>query len=60
MKVARWVIYLQALMQSGLLHLPRDHAEADAMSRELETYEIKVDANANDTYAFRTGRTTTS
>jgi len=46
---------LQALLQGGRLHLPAT-AEAAALAKELLDYEIRVDANANDTYgAFKTG-----
>lgn len=46
---------LQALLQSGRLHLPRT-AEAEVLTDELLTYEIRVDENANDRYgAFRVG-----
>ena len=46
---------LQALLQSGRLHLPRT-AEAEVLTDELLTYEIRVDKNANDRYgAFRVG-----
>lgn len=47
---------LQALLQTGSIKLPPRHEEAQAMARELKDYEIKVDANANDTYgAFKVG-----
>jgi hypothetical protein len=51
-----WLVSrLQALLQTGCLHLPRT-AEAEALARELLDYEIHVDANANDTYgAFKVG-----
>jgi hypothetical protein len=46
---------LQALLQSGRVHLPKT-AETDALARELLDYEIKIDQDANDKYgAFRTG-----
>ena len=52
-----WLVSrLQALFQSERLHLPRQHREAETMTRELLDYEIRVDRNANDTYgAFRVG-----
>jgi len=47
---------LQALLQSGRLHLPHT-AEAKALAAELLDYEIRVDENANDRYgAFKVGR----
>ena len=46
---------LQALLQSGRLHLPKT-AEADVLAKELLDYEIRVDENANDRYgAFKVG-----
>ena len=46
---------LQALLQTGRIHLPRT-AEASALAEELLDYEIRVDQNANDRYgAFRVG-----
>lgn len=46
---------LQALLQTGRLHIPRT-PEAQALTEELLNYEIKVDENANDRYgAFRVG-----
>lgn len=46
---------LQALLQSGRLHLP-DTAEAKVLAKELLDYEIRVDQNANDQYgAFKVG-----
>jgi hypothetical protein len=46
---------LQALLQSGRIHLPRTD-EAEALAQELLEYEIRVDQNANDRYgAFRVG-----
>ena len=52
-----WLVSrLQALFQGERLHLPRQHPEAETMTRELLDYEIRVDQNANDTYgAFRVG-----
>lgn len=52
-----WLVNrLQSLAQSGRLFLPPNHAEAAAMIRELQDYEIKVDQNANDKYgAFKVG-----
>jgi hypothetical protein len=51
-----WLVSrMQALLQSGLLHLPRT-AEAEALGKELLDYEIRVTEDANDTYgAFRVG-----
>jgi hypothetical protein len=51
-----WLVSrLQALLQTGRLHLPRT-AEAARLATELQDYEIKIDRNANDTYgAFKTG-----
>ena len=47
---------MQALLQSGRLHLPRT-AEAQALADELLNYEIKVSEDANDRYgAFRVGK----
>jgi hypothetical protein len=47
---------LQALFQRHAIELPKGHAEAEAMARELQSYEIRVDANANDQYgAFKVG-----
>jgi hypothetical protein len=46
---------LQALLQSGRLHLP-ETSEARRLAKELLDYEIRVDQNANDTYgAFKVG-----
>lgn len=46
---------LQALLQTGRLHLPRN-AESAALTEELLNYEIRIDDNANDRYgAFRVG-----
>jgi hypothetical protein len=46
---------LQALLQTGRLHLPRT-AEADALAAELRDYEIRVSEDANEKYgAFRVG-----
>jgi len=52
-----WLVNrLQALAQSDRLRLPPNHPEATAMIRELQDYEIKVDADANDKYgAFKVG-----
>jgi hypothetical protein len=51
-----WLVSrLQALLQTGRLHLPRTR-EAEQTGRELLNYEIKVDQDANDKYgAFRVG-----
>lgn len=47
---------LQALLQTGRLHLPRT-TEADALAAELDEYEIRVSEDANDRYgAFRVGK----
>ncbi len=46
---------LQALLQTQRLQLPVT-AESQALARELQDYEIRVDENANDKYgAFKTG-----
>ena len=46
---------LQALLQTGRIHLPKT-SEAEALSKELLDYEIRVDENANDRYgAFKVG-----
>jgi hypothetical protein len=51
-----WLVSrMQALLQSGLLHLPRT-AEGEALGKELLDYEIRVTEDANDRYgAFRVG-----
>src|SRR5215212_3026749 len=51
-----WLVSrMQALLQSGLLHLPRT-AEAEVLSQELLDYEIRVTEDANDRYgAFSVG-----
>lgn len=51
-----WLVSrLQALLQTGRILLPKT-AEADVLARELQTYEIKVDENANEKYgAFKVG-----
>ena len=51
-----WLVSrMQALLQSGLLHLPRT-SEAEALGKELLDYEIRVTEDANDRYgAFRVG-----
>ena len=52
---AHLVSRLQALLQTERIKLP-DTDEARVLARELQDYEIRVDANANDTYgAFRVG-----
>ncbi len=52
---AHLVSRLQALLQTERLKLPRT-PETDALARELQDYEIKVDADANDKYgAFKVG-----
>ncbi len=49
------VSQLQALLQSGRIHLPRS-SEAEALAQELLDYEIRVDENANERYgAFKVG-----
>lgn len=49
------VCRLQALLSTRRLHLPRT-SEAQALARELLTYEIRVDEDATDRYgAFRVG-----
>ena len=52
-----WLVSrLQALVQTGRLHLPATPAAASALARELLDYEIRVDQNANDKYgAFKVG-----
>jgi hypothetical protein len=51
-----WLVSrMQALLQSGVLHLPRTD-EAEALGKELLDYEIRVTEDANDRYgAFRVG-----
>ena len=51
-----WLVSrMQALLQGERLHLPGT-PEAQALAKELLDYEIRVDANANDTYgAFKVG-----
>src|ERR671920_169311 len=51
-----WLVSrMQALLQSGMLHLPRT-AEAEALGKELLDYEIRVTEDANDRYgAFTVG-----
>ncbi len=51
-----WLVSrLQALLQTGRIHLPRT-SEAKVLAEELLDYEIRVDENANDKYgAFRVG-----
>lgn len=47
---------LQALLQSGRIHLPEEDSEALALARELRDYEIRVSEDANDRYgAFQVG-----
>src|SRR5205814_9069234 len=52
-----WMVSrLQALAQTGRLHLPQTD-EAEAARKELLDYEIRVDDDGHDTYgAFKTGR----
>lgn len=46
---------LQALLQTGRVHLPRT-PEAEALAEELQNYEIHVEEDANDRYgAFKVG-----
>lgn len=46
---------LQALLQTARIDLP-ETAEARALARELQTYEIRIDQDANDKYgAFKVG-----
>lgn len=46
---------LQSLLQCSRLHLPRTR-EAEVLTDELLTYELRVDENANDRYgAFKVG-----
>jgi len=53
---ARLVSRLQALLQTGRIHLPKDHPEADALARELLDYEIRIGENAREKFgAFRVG-----
>jgi Terminase RNaseH-like domain len=51
-----WLVSrMQALLQSGLLHLPRN-AKAEVLGKELLDYEIRVTEDANERYgAFRVG-----
>jgi hypothetical protein len=51
-----WLVArMQTLLQSGLLHLPRN-AEAQVLAQELLDYEIRITEDANDRYgAFRVG-----
>lgn len=51
-----WLVgRLQVLLQSGRIHLP-DTAESDALVKELMSFEIRVNDNANmKSGAFRTG-----
>ena len=52
---AYMVSRLQALLGSGRLHLPKT-GEAEALRRELAVYELRVDAQARETFgAFKTG-----
>ena len=52
-----WMVSrLQALAQTGRLHLPKTR-EAEATRQELLDYEIRVSEDGHDTYgAFKTGR----
>jgi hypothetical protein len=51
-----WLVArLQALLQQGLLHLPRN-AEAEVLAQELLDFEIRVKEDANQRFgAFRVG-----
>jgi hypothetical protein len=51
-----WLVSrLQALLQTGRIHLPRS-TEAEALAAELLDYEIRVDEDGNDKYgAFKVG-----
>jgi hypothetical protein len=52
---AHMVSRLQAMLESGRLHLPRTR-EAGALTDELLNYELRVDDNANEKYgAFKIG-----
>jgi hypothetical protein len=52
---ARLVSRLQALLRVGRLHLPKTR-EADALAKELLTYEIRVDDNGHARFgAFKVG-----
>lgn len=52
---AHMVSQLQALLQSHRLHLPHTR-EAEALTKELLDYELRVSENANDRYgAFKVG-----
>ena len=52
-----WLVArIQALLQTGHLHLPRT-SEAQRLADELLAYEIEVSTDANERYgAFRVGR----
>ena len=48
---------LQSLAQTDRVYLPPDHAEAAAMMRELQDYEIRTDPDGDAKFgAFKTGR----
>lgn len=51
-----WLVArLQALLQTGILHLPKT-PDAEALAQELLDYEIEVTGDANERYgAFRVG-----
>ncbi|MCB1035516.1 MAG: hypothetical protein KDD47_16960 [Acidobacteria bacterium] len=52
---ARMVGRLQALLQAGRIHLPNTQ-EAQALARELQVYELRVDGNGRARFgAFKTG-----
>ena len=52
---AHLVSRLQALLQTGRLKLP-ETADARALAREIQDYEIRVDEDVNDRYgAFKVG-----
>jgi len=47
---------LQALFQTQRIKLPADHPEAQAMTRELVDYEVKVDPDGDAKFgAFKVG-----
>lgn len=46
---------LQAMLRTGRLHLPRTR-EAEVLTRELLSYELRVDQNGHETFgAFKAG-----
>lgn len=51
-----WMVgRLQVLLQSGRVHLP-DSAEADALTRELQDYEISVSDSGHASFNARSGK----